>query len=258
MGVSLSLSNYELTDRGKVMMTIILVLLLFIVPSAILVYAAMGNQTLQSPPDNQVSETVESPPHSNDANHTPVSAESPPPSGGGFNPTDDERSTGELDSPDVSPSVVSPVESSPDDPPDDPPEASPSDDPLDTSPPGAEEDSTTHPTVKPPDTGSTGGNPYEGSCTFFFSPSQQDRLDSETLSMLDEFLKSPRNTDNNMIVVEMPKLSDKDFEKTISIIVSAFASRGVSEQRLAYITIPGKAAGEEFLIRLYFAPQNTK
>jgi len=73
------LEGYELTDRGKIFITVVIVLLIFFIPAAILLYTAIANQP-SMPPDDQGPQTSISPP--------PSITESPPPNGGGFNPPD--------------------------------------------------------------------------------------------------------------------------------------------------------------------------
>ena len=76
------MEDYELTDRGKIVITIVLVVLLLFLPAAILLYTAMAGQPSQTPenPGSQALVTTENP--------DPSITESPPPNGGGFNPGD--------------------------------------------------------------------------------------------------------------------------------------------------------------------------
>ena len=81
------MERYELTDRGKIIITVVLVVLLLFLPAAILLYTAMTSQASQLPEnsDSQASFTPPSPPIETP---NPPITESPPPNGGGFNPPD--------------------------------------------------------------------------------------------------------------------------------------------------------------------------
>ena len=76
--------------------------------------------------------------------------------------------------------------------------------------------------------------------------------------MLDDFLKSPGNTQDSLIVAQMPQLQDEASEKVVAAIVSAFASYGVSENRLAFSKIPTEAALGAFEVHLSFQGQRPK
>ena len=76
------MEGYELTDRGKIVLTLLLVLLLLILPSIVFTFCALTNQQEKAPDDQdaQISDILPS------ATPAPVIAESPPPNGGGFSP----------------------------------------------------------------------------------------------------------------------------------------------------------------------------
>jgi len=76
--------GYELTERGKIMVAIILVLLLLLIPSAILLYTAMSNETAPPTP-NQSTQSSGAPASSISETPPYNGTESPPPTGGGFN-----------------------------------------------------------------------------------------------------------------------------------------------------------------------------
>jgi len=239
--------NYELTERGKIVIAIVLVLLLLLVPSAILLYTAIANQPPQnhenqnseesknpgkqnpetsdtpgnqSPeasenPEDQGSEASESPSDSIVMTPPPVITQSPPPSGDGLTPV----------------------------------EVEPTDDGN-----GEENDEP----YTPPESGPTYSNPSEGLLSFLFSPDKQNALDNETLSMLGDFIKSPKNTSDSAIAVEMPQLSAENAEKLVSAVVNAFTALGVQEQRLAYILHPLEIPQGAFEVHLSFVTQKVK
>jgi len=206
--------GYELTERGKILVAIVLVLLLLLVPSAILLYTAMAGQASPPPADNDAQASGDYPPLI--AEMAPSqSIESPPPTGGGFNPPD-------ISYPNAggNPGGQYP-----------------------TSPPGLGQPSVDH---------------SEGTLSFFFSPGIQNTLDVETASMLGIFLSSPKNSPDSLIAVEIPILSEDYTEKTTSAVISAFAARGVREQRLSFRTGPDEAADGPFKVSLYFFTQPEK
>ena len=74
------MEGYELTDRGKIVLTVILVVLLFFLPAAIFIFSAMG-EAPDKPPDELGAQTSGTMPT---ATPPPAISESPPPNGGGF------------------------------------------------------------------------------------------------------------------------------------------------------------------------------
>ena len=78
--------SYELTERGKIVIAIILVVLILVLPAMILAYKAWA-QPAQPPDNNDSGGSGAFLPAPAD---TPslITAESPPPNGGGFNPPD--------------------------------------------------------------------------------------------------------------------------------------------------------------------------
>jgi len=234
--------NYELTERGKIVIAVVLVLLLLLVPSAILLYTAISNQpppstenqgaeASQNPenqdpgesetPGNQNSEASEDPTDSIVESPPPVVAQSPPPQSDGLHPVDsepaDNGNSGEGQQPQQ---------------PQQPP--------------------------KPPESGLAGGNPSEGQFSFLFSTDRQNMLDNETLSMLREFVNSPKNTSNSAIAVEIPQLSGEDAEKFVLAATDAFAALSIPEQRLEYISYPSEIAEGAFEVRMSFIAQKSK
>ena len=219
------MEGYELTERGKVVIAIVLVLLLLLIPSAILTLKAMANQPAQPAASDKS-------PEASEALHPPlivitppIITESPPPNGGGFSPMD------------VLPTDVFPP---------------------DLLPPGGNAAAETPGSAMPPQSSHPSVNPTDGTLSFSFSPTQQDALDSETLSVLDVFLSSPKNTRDSAIIVEMPALSSGLTDRFMSAVISAFAEHGVAEQRLAFATVSSSAPDEPFIVNIYFFRQSVK
>lgn len=221
--------NYELTERGKIVIAVILVFLFLIIPSAILLYTATQNQP-SLPADSQGAGAsgnnspppVTSPPpvvaHSPPvAAHSPSPAtvENPPPSSGGFSD-------------------------------------------FDVSPPGDGSGREGHYPEHVPVVGPIGGNPSEGTLSFLFSTELQYAMDAKTLNMLDEFLHSSKNTGGNLIAVELPRLPGDAAEGIVSMVGSAFCDRGIYEQRLVYIPYPVSSEGGIFVIHLSYIPRSMK
>ena len=202
------MDSYELTERGKIVIAVVLVLLLLVLPSAILAYKAMAGQPSQPPEDQEAAASVDSLPAFTDSPQAAIN-ESPPPDGGGFNQPYVPRPNGQESA----------------------------------RPAGSEQ---SHVDL------------IEGRLSFSFSPNGQNSLDAETSTMLDEFLTSPKNTPNSLIAVETPQLSYEYSSKLVSVVVDAFSERGVSEQRIAYITDPTVPLAETFEVNLSFITRRPK
>jgi len=80
------MQSYELTERGKIVIAVVLVVLFFVIPAAILAYNARASQPA-APPVEQGSDPSGVPP-AHISIPPPIISESPPPNGGGFNPPD--------------------------------------------------------------------------------------------------------------------------------------------------------------------------
>ena len=192
---------YELTERGKIVIAIVLVLLILVLPSAIIAYNAWASTP--PPPDEH------DPPSSSQTIVPPIE-ENPSPPGDGF----------------------------------DPPEVLPPQGNGESSPPYVPPDD--------PEFGLLGIDPAEGTLSFLFSPELQDSLDDETASKLGEFLASPKNRPGTQIAVEMPILPETEKTLLISVVASAFASHGVSDNQFAYITYQSGTIESSFEVKLSF------
>jgi len=240
MKMGVYMYHYELTERGKVAITVLLVILILIVPSAFLVFTAIAKLPAQ-PPGNNGSDISEHPPPAHAVTAPPVITESPPPNGGGNNSADvPPVGSGGSDTPDV-PNVDGGGSDAQDIPPVD-----------GGSDPGGEG------THQPPESGLFGGNPSEGTLSFVFFPSGQNALNEETLSMLDELLNSAKNTKDSKIAIETPPVSDGNKEAVLSTIISALTARGVSERRIEYSMHPGEIEEGPVSVFLYFTQHNFK
>ena len=236
--------GYQLTERGKILIAVILALLIFVLPSAILAFKALASQP-PPPSVDRDSETSGSPPPSTSETPPNGTAESPPPNGGGFNPPE---GSGEPDG-DNEPGDYNRQDGG-DDPGD-------SDDLNGNGGSAVSAPPDEHEPESPPQSGPIGSNPTAGSLTFSFSPSSQDALDDETVALLREFLASANNTDGSRIAIEIPRLSAEAADKVISATVNAFAAQGVPTQRLEFIAGQRVPAGSSFTVRLsYIWPQS--
>jgi len=253
--------GYELTERGKIVIAGLIVLVLLLL-SAILMLKAFANRSV-TPPINQDPEASVALSPSNVEPPTETS-NSPPPNGGGFALPDDSPPV--VSSPDVTSPVASPTDTTPPavttpttpiatPPISSAPIATP---PINSADPGGGAVENGQETVSPPSTGPIGGNPSEGTLSFLFSADSQNELDADTISLLNDFLNSPKNTRGSMIAVETSSLSDNDAQKVISAISGAFAVYGIPENRLAHISIPSGAVGDTIKVDLYFIPASAK
>ena len=62
----------------------------------------------------------------------------------------------------------------------------------------------------------------DGLMTFLFTPGSQTALDADTVSMIGELLKSPKNITGVTIAIEIPHLSDEDTAVMTTAIIDAF------------------------------------
>jgi len=76
--------DYELTDRGKIIIAVVLVLLFLVLPSVLLLANANGNQPTTRPPERD----TDPPDLPQQVDTSPSPTESPPPGSGGFVPPD--------------------------------------------------------------------------------------------------------------------------------------------------------------------------
>lgn len=76
--------DYELTDRGKILIAVVIAVLFLLIPAGILVFSAFADR----PPNEPDAEASGAPPASNVEADPSQPLNSPPPTGGDFNPPD--------------------------------------------------------------------------------------------------------------------------------------------------------------------------
>ena len=241
---------YELTERGKIIICVVLVLLIFIIPATVFAVRAWS-----SPPPPPAEPPASSIPEPDDS----VISDGPLPDGSGFDPLEpsepDEGEQGSFD----------PVQEPPDDPSqetgegsgqeleDDPAQEPDDDQPEEPDDPGdpPQEPGQEQP-GQPPEVGPVDINRSEGTMSFTFAPGLQDALDTDSAAMLSTFLSSPKNTKDAEITVEIPQLSSDDRSTLISAIVDAFASHGVSRDTLTFKTYQASSDDGSYEVRMGF------
>jgi len=96
-------------------------------------------------------------------------------------------------------------------------------------------EATPEPTPEPddePEPGPVDINVDAGTMSFMFSPELQDSIDTETVSMMRDFLRSPENTSRSIIVARIPNVDGENTNIIVEAIIHAFAQYGVSQNRL--------------------------
>ena len=195
--------SYDLTERGKIIIAVILVTLIFVIPAIVLAAKAWNSSP---PPDDppQTSVPEDLPP---DISNTPL------PEGSGVDPPDPPPSgNGEQGSYD---------------PPVDPPE-------------------------EPQEFGPVGLDKTAGTMSFLYAPDLQSSLDADTISMMGDFITSPRNTDDSQITVELPQLSENETTELISAITDAFAQHSIAQNDISYIVTSSTPDDHIFEVYLSF------
>lgn len=198
------MKDYELTERGKLLICILLLILIIIIPGVIVYFGDWGGSPihLDDPP-----QTVVILPNPQD---DPEISDRPLPDGSGLNPLD-------------------------------PPEQElPQNGNGDVGNGNGEQGSFDPPQEEPheePKFGPVSINQAEGTMLFRFSLELQDSLDEDTIEMLGEFIASPRNTASAKILVEMPRMSVDDTTSVVSAVIEAFAIHGVARRTLIFNTL---------------------
>jgi hypothetical protein len=106
--------------------------------------------------------------------------------------------------------------------------------------------------VEEPEPGPIDINVADGTMSFLFAPEMQDSIDTETVSMMGDFLKSPVNTRTSRIIARIPNLDEDDTAVVVDAITAAFAQHGVSQNRLSYVVYPSGTASNVFEISFSF------
>ena len=227
------MSRYEFTERGKVII-VVLIIAILVIPASVIAFRVRngspptdinGSQIVQPTPDDSLPDEQE-----------PVVTESPPPDDNGYEPVDPPREgNGEQGSFDP------PVE--PPDEPDDPEE------PVDPGDPGGD----VHPPEPElPEIGPIGIDRSAGTMQFLFAPELQTSLDADTIAMLGDFITSPRNTNNARILVEIPVLPAAQTTTLTLAIADAFSQYGVSQRVLSFETYRSDLTEDSFEVMLSF------
>ena len=96
----------------------------------------------------------------------------------------------------------------------------------------------------------------EGTMLFWFYPDLGDVLDDNTIFTINEFLTSPKNTDDAQIVVEMPQLPEEELSMLIAAVINAFAQNDIPQEDLAYSIYQADVDMSEssFEVKFYFLP----
>jgi len=90
-----------------------------------------------------------------------------------------------------------------------------------------------------------------GEMSFIFKPEVQTYVDDRTASLIGDLLKSPKNTKDAKIAVEIPKLSDEDTSVLTNAVITAFARHGVAMSDIIFfVYAPGQ--NEEFTVKVSF------
>ena len=198
--------GYEFTERGKIVIALIIAIPLFLIAIALAVIAWNNSQPPDTPPSH---------------NETPLPTENPEiseeplPDGSGFNPTEEpDPGAGEQGEFDPEPTP-------------DPPEEEPDE------------------TIVYIDLS-------EGIMLFQYSPESHDSLDDFTVSFINEFLTSPKNTDDTQIVIEMPQLPEDEQSALISAVISAFAQHDIPPEALSYSIYHANPDVASFEVKFFF------
>jgi len=105
---------------------------------------------------------------------------------------------------------------------------------------------------RPPEVGFIDINLTAGTMQFMFAPELQNALDTDTVSMLGEFLSSPRNTSDSKILIEVPALPANQTANLTSAITDAFSQYGVQQRDLTFEAYQSDSDYSSFVIVLTF------
>lgn len=105
--------------------------------------------------------------------------------------------------------------------------------------------------------GPTGLNIGEGTMSFLFFPDEQSAFDAATLTSFREFLTSSKNTSDSLIRVQVPNISDADEQIFMSALLSAFSANNLSESRLLLVKSSSRITESHFEASLSYTVPNT-
>jgi len=213
--------SYKLTDFGKTLIVVLLMVLLFVISVFAL---TIGSCSRVSPPTDDLPQSSPSPQNGYEITPTPPITPNPSPGNVTPSPAPDSLETAK---------------------------------PPSTPDPDRNGDDGNGNDIR--ETGPVGLNIAEGTMSFLFSPQKQDSLDDDTASMLSEFLSSPKNTKDALIQVEMPGLDDDTISVLLSAVTTAFSSYGVPLSDIVYIKNTSEVTEHYFEVKLsYYTPTESK
>jgi len=223
------LGGYELTGLGKLLVTVIAVVLVFLLPVTLFLVFGLPSQLLDFQGTSPSPTTVmDGTPQNGDSYDPPDT--SPPPyydESTGY----DESANGNEQATDTD--IYPPVESEYN-----------GYEPLDE--PSYEPDIQQPYELRPPSF-----DPHEGTLSFFFAPDLQDVLDPATLSALDEFLRLVDYADDSIIVIEIPPLSPGEAESFITAISLPMSERGIDSDRVSFVIHAHERENGAFVVNMY-------
>ena len=210
--------NFELTERGKIVLAVIIVIPILILSIILAILAFSGDPPNPSSPDaknegltqDQIEILIE------------------PPDNGGFPPPDDEDEFASQQPPDIAV------------------------DPSDNDAPDEADDNNNEDTDLPDDIGSPTVNLTAGTFTFYFSINHQSAPDRESLILLDMFLSSSKNKPDSIIAIITPRLSADDNTAFMTIMTSVLGERNIPSDRIMQIIDPAIPLGEFFEINMSY------
>ena len=211
------MNKYEITERGKILFAVVIIGILILFSTSVVLLGYFSAAPPDGPPLINGSTPGEDDPT---LSNTPL-----PTPGSGFDP--------------ITPS------------PDPTPTPTPTPTPDETLPPGGDGDGNGH-GGDYPEFGPVGLNLAEGTMLFIFAPSVQETLDDDTVSMLSEFLTSPKNTPEAKVQVEMPNLTEDDTEHLLVAVSNAFSGYGVKVNEIVYVKNNTEVDGSSFEVSLSF------
>ena len=207
------MNKYEITERGKIIIAVIVVAILIVLSIIVISISSCSGTSPPADPPQAYDPTP--------GDDDPTISNTPLPTpGSGFDP-------------------ITPT-----------PEPTPTPDPA-TPPPGGNGNGNGY-GDNYPEFGPVGLNLTEGTMLFIFAPSVQETLDEETVSMLKEFLTSPKNTPEAKVQVEMPNLQEDDTEHLLLAVASAFSNYNVNVNEIVYVKNATEVDGSSFEVSLSF------
>jgi len=206
--------GYEFTERGKITLALIAVIMLFIIPAVIIAVMAWRNVPApinnETPPSN-ITETDSNGTNPNESD--PIISNSPPPT-----ETDSESEPEENESDNLQE------------------HGNGEDYPQDNHESGEATIELPHCDIPEGiEVGPISINRTAGTMSFSFAPEYQNTLDDETMSMISDFITSPRNTPNSKLIIEIPNLPESDSQNLISALVDAFSPYGIRQDNISYV-----------------------